>query len=825
MKPRSSLFVVGLMVAIVAAGSQSAERAWAQSGPCVGDCNDDDAVTIDELITGVSIALGTQLLTKCPTFDSSNDGAVSVAEVVVGVNNALAGCGSQANRAPQADDVSLSTDDSTAYVEKQLIAHDPDNDTITYELIAGDTGNGYLFAYVNPDSGVLYLILAPDFHGTIVLPYHATDGKLFSNTADATIQVQAITQSNETGANPADPRVYAGFERGYYDGTLLGAPGAAPTLPSAVDLSKDFPIPASQGQQSSCVGWATAYALKTYQERVEIGWSLEPAEHKFSPAYIYNQINHGRDNGSQIYDALDLVVTQGVATFATMPYSDQDFLTQPSTAARQEAAQFKGKSWKTANGTMEIKDALANRLPVVVAILVFDDFLHLQGPNSVYNTFGTFQGSHAVTIVGYDDDRYGGAFKIINSWSQNWGAGGYFWMPYTVANQVLSTPYGFLTALQEAYVLQDMENTMPPPPDPVDPPRPAELPDLQVTDWKANFDGRPGGSGSLQYTVTNTGVATAPAGAFVALILSHDPTFTSTSTLVVYERIPFEMPPGTTAFRDQNNSIAFNFPDDVAPGQYYMGVWADIWNDVLESNEGNNISPAMAQVNIVNTLPDMQVLTWYSTWDAFGFGLLTYEVVNNGASSAPAGWLITLALSPNDIIGDGDEIFLFSEPANFDIGPGGTLYRDNSSPGSFSIFFDYFGNRVPTGVYYLALWLDPNNFLAESNEINNASLSWGTVNINSGLSSNARSSGKTDSIAPGEAYNGKILPGQGSMRKVRISATPQGGRRMEFLTDGESSGSGPRLKAPASHGWSKLARARQQVIFPVAEMKPMPNGN
>jgi hypothetical protein len=833
MKPRSSLFVVGLMMSVLGVGSRAGGRAWAQSGTCVGDCNSDSVVTVSELIIGVNIALGRQLLSQCPKFDSSNDGAVEVDELVLAVNNALAGCGSQANHAPQASDVSLSADASLPYVEKQLIAHDPDNDTITYELIAADTGTGYEFAYLNPESGVLYVTLTPEFEGTIVLPYHVTDGKRFSNTASATIQVQAVTPSRNGGAEDVDPKVYASYPRGFYNGALLGAPGANPTLPSSVDLSKDFPRPGDQGQQSSCVGWALAYALKTYQERVEIGWSLEPPEHRFSPAYIYNQINGGQDVGSPFIDGLNLVVNQGVATLARMPYDDRDFLTQPGAAARQEAAQFKAKSWKEANGILEIKDALANHLAVFIVVRIFDELYTLRGPDSVYNTFSGFHGSHAVAAVGYDDERYGGALRIINSWSQNWGDGGFFWLPYSAASQTVTAADGTYPVLPAAVVLEDLPDPIPPSPDPVHPPPPAQLPDLQVTDWTANFDGMPGGSGALQYTVTNTGTATAPAGAYVALILSHDPTFTSNSALVVYERIPFEMPPGTTAYRDQNNPIAFNFPQNLEPGQYYMAVWADIWNDVRESNEDDNISPATALIDIVNTLPDMEVLTWYSVWDAFGDGLLIYNLVNNGASTAPAGWLITLALSPNDIIGDGDEIFLFAEPANFATTPGGTLYRDDSAPASFSLFFDYFGQRVPTGVYYLALWLDPDNSLPESNEINNASLSWGTVGISSGFNSSStagrsdtRSSRDTGSITPGEGYNGRMLPGlQGSMRKVRISATPQGGRRMEFLHDRAPSGSGPRSKAAEFHGWSKLARARQQVIFPVVEMKPMPKSN
>ena len=152
----------------------------------------------------------------------------------------------------------------------------------------------------------------------------------------------------------------------------------------------------------------------------------------------------------------------------------------------------------------------------------------------------------------------------------------------------------------------------------------------------------------MQYTVTNTGTATAPAGSYVSLVLSHDPTFRSGNTLVVYEAIQFDMAPGTTVYRDANNAIAFNFPGGQEAGTYFMAAWADIWNDVVESNENDNISPSATTVDIVNTLPDMEVLSWYSHWDAFGNGSLVCDLVNNGASTAPAGWLVTLALSERD---------------------------------------------------------------------------------------------------------------------------------------------------------------------------------
>ena len=60
--------------------------------PCVGDCNDDHEVTVDELIKGVDIALGTLPLGDCPSFDTNGDGEVTVNELIQGVNNALNGC-------------------------------------------------------------------------------------------------------------------------------------------------------------------------------------------------------------------------------------------------------------------------------------------------------------------------------------------------------------------------------------------------------------------------------------------------------------------------------------------------------------------------------------------------------------------------------------------------------------------------------------------------------------------------------------------------------------------------------------------------------------
>jgi hypothetical protein len=60
--------------------------------PCVGDCNGDEGVRVNELVTGVDIALGQTALDGCRTLDRDFDGSVKIDELVTAVDNALQGC-------------------------------------------------------------------------------------------------------------------------------------------------------------------------------------------------------------------------------------------------------------------------------------------------------------------------------------------------------------------------------------------------------------------------------------------------------------------------------------------------------------------------------------------------------------------------------------------------------------------------------------------------------------------------------------------------------------------------------------------------------------
>lgn|ERR1700687_2695692 len=61
---------------------------------CVGDCNLDGAVSVDELMVMVNIALGNKDASVCPQGGLGSS-EIDVALILEGINNALDGCGSR----------------------------------------------------------------------------------------------------------------------------------------------------------------------------------------------------------------------------------------------------------------------------------------------------------------------------------------------------------------------------------------------------------------------------------------------------------------------------------------------------------------------------------------------------------------------------------------------------------------------------------------------------------------------------------------------------------------------------------------------------------
>jgi hypothetical protein len=245
---------------------------------------------------------------------------------------------------------------------------------------------------------------------------------------------------------------------------IASAPFAGQQLPRQIDLSKDMPPPGRQGGTNSCVGWAVAYALKSYQEKIEegqpylLGDGRVSAARVFSPSFIWNQCNGGRNVPINFLDAFNILSQEGAATWADMPFNENDIATRPGPEIKRKAARYKIDYWRQVNvkDLKEIKNQLFAGYPVVIGAKVDQAFLK-QPAGQTWNRIGAEIGAHAMVIVGYDEDRR--AFRLMNSWGREWCEGGYCWAGYD----------HILNVSNEGYVAKDAINASPPV-EPSDPP-------------------------------------------------------------------------------------------------------------------------------------------------------------------------------------------------------------------------------------------------------------------------------------------------------------------------------------------------------------------
>jgi hypothetical protein len=175
--------------------------------------------------------------------------------------------------------------------------------------------------------------------------------------------------------------------------------------------------------------------------------------YQFSPSFVYNQINGGVDNGAYITDALGLMYLKGDNDIAEMPYSDANYITQPTGAQLEAAKPYRNSNtigsffnvntdWP--NPIDGVKQWLDSGKVLVMSIPIYADFPDDYGNPAEsyydYNGSSSFEGLHAVAIVGYDDNinpsgvdaNHRGGFKMVNSWGSSWNGAnaGYVYLSY-----------------------------------------------------------------------------------------------------------------------------------------------------------------------------------------------------------------------------------------------------------------------------------------------------------------------------------------------------------------------------------------------------------
>jgi hypothetical protein len=224
-------------------------------------------------------------------------------------------------------------------------------------------------------------------------------------------------------------------------------------LPEAVSLLKYAPDRSNQGQQGSCVAWSCAYASQTILKAAATG--EDPNQIKFSPSYLYNQIKLEGCQGSYIQRAMEAMQKNGGVPLSQYPYDEQDCEREPGSSEVQSGRQNVIHGFtRITNGdnvneisVRGIKEHLAKNAPVAIGMMVGQSFMQDMMGQELWRPQGMDQsqmgmGGHAMSVIGYDDRKFGGAFQIMNSWGPEWGKNGVAWVRYGDFKNYVREAYG-----------------------------------------------------------------------------------------------------------------------------------------------------------------------------------------------------------------------------------------------------------------------------------------------------------------------------------------------------------------------------------------------
>jgi C1A family cysteine protease len=223
--------------------------------------------------------------------------------------------------------------------------------------------------------------------------------------------------------------------------------------PSSVDLSQQtyFPPVGDQGQQGSCTGWAMTYYAYGYLEAKDNGWNAKSGNSQYllSPAWTYNKVNWGHDDGSSTGSDAQVIMDWGTATLSTMPYNQGDYTSWGNENAWREAPLHRAQSVHSISYTGDptvdtVRTLVASGIPVTFSIDANQLPTYKTEPdgNFIFSAaeYSSTTTNHAQTIVGYDNSvgegSDVGSFKVVNSWGSSWGLSGFYWLTYNAFKEI-----------------------------------------------------------------------------------------------------------------------------------------------------------------------------------------------------------------------------------------------------------------------------------------------------------------------------------------------------------------------------------------------------
>jgi len=201
-------------------------------------------------------------------------------------------------------------------------------------------------------------------------------------------------------------------------------------LPKHVDLRVGMPAIYDQGELGSCTANGIAAQFDYIYNTIHKSF-ITP-----SRLFIYYgereiEGSIGEDSGAMIRDGIKYVADKGTCKESTWAYNINKFTEKPSQESYNEASKYKITKYQRVNSLTQLKQALAQGMPVVFGFSVYESFESTKTSKTGIVTkprkTERILGGHCVLAVGYDTTK-----KIIivrNSWGTGWGDNGYCYFP------------------------------------------------------------------------------------------------------------------------------------------------------------------------------------------------------------------------------------------------------------------------------------------------------------------------------------------------------------------------------------------------------------
>ena len=198
-------------------------------------------------------------------------------------------------------------------------------------------------------------------------------------------------------------------------------------LPRKIDYTPKLSPVRDQGEEGTCVGFATACGMKEYQELLDYNKLIT-----LSPRFVYSRCKKidgmPEEEGTTIRTAMKVLKVKGICQEKFWPYLPLK-KTRARRGAVSDAKRFRILTYARILNLNELRMALATKGPCVIGVEVFEGMMSTKtGRVPMPKKNETTLGGHAICPVGYDDKKRLVTFK--NSWSVKWGKKGYGSLPY-----------------------------------------------------------------------------------------------------------------------------------------------------------------------------------------------------------------------------------------------------------------------------------------------------------------------------------------------------------------------------------------------------------